>query len=132
MCDLDAPIVDCMPPHDSVIRLERVSPRMLQPIPHSLNGHADLVRCVCPLLGGKLASCSDDKSIRIWDMGVKRCIEVLKGHTFYVYAICSLPGMRLVSGSGDRTVRIWDLMELGDAKVLQGHAGPVYCISNIV
>jgi hypothetical protein len=59
--------------------------------------------------GARLASGSNDTSIRLWDVASGEPADVLRGHSDYVFSLAFLPdGSALVSGSGDSTVRVWD------------------------
>ncbi|PNS18093.1 U3 small nucleolar RNA-associated protein 15 [Sphaceloma murrayae] len=56
-------------------------------------------------------SCSDDGSVRIWDLPTEDSVGQFYGHTDYVRSGAYLEGAGgkvLVSGSYDRTVRVWD------------------------
>ncbi|KAF4550527.1 UTP15-like protein [Elsinoe fawcettii] len=56
-------------------------------------------------------SCSDDTTVRIWDLPTEDSIGSFYGHTDYVRSGTYLEGAGgkvLVSGSYDRTVRVWD------------------------
>ena len=58
--------------------------------------------------GSRIASGSDDKTVRVWDVATKECVATLEGHTDNVMAVCSLgDGLRIASGSSDKTVRVW-------------------------
>jgi WD40 repeat protein len=47
-----------------------------------LTGHTQIVLSVCELVDGRLASGSDDNTIRIWDLSKGgECVQTLTGHT---------------------------------------------------
>ena len=57
-----------------------------------------------------MASGSDDKTIKLWNLESGAQIKELKGHSYYVYSVTfSLDGKTLVSGSWDKTIKIWNL-----------------------
>ncbi|KOP22882.1 hypothetical protein AMR41_28770 [Hapalosiphon sp. MRB220] len=59
--------------------------------------------------GQMIASASDDKTIKLWDVYRRKEIAVLKGHTKAVTSVsfCS-DGQTLISGSKDKTIRLWE------------------------
>ena len=64
--------------------------------------------------GTRLASGSNDTTIRIWSVETGESLLELRGHTSYVFdLVFSADGTRLFSASGDRTVRMWESARLG-------------------
>jgi WD40 repeat protein len=60
--------------------------------------------------GTKLASGSDDKTIKIWDLKTKSVEATLESDASSVNSVHFSPdGTKLASGNGDRTIKIWDL-----------------------
>jgi WD40 repeat protein len=74
-----------------------------------------------------LASASDDKTIRLWELPLGKAIGILKGHTHFVHAVAFHPqdGRILVSGSRDRTLKRWHLRELYFGGKGRGHEAEV-------
>jgi WD40 repeat protein len=55
-------------------------------------------------------SCSDDKTVRLWEVESGRCLRVLEGHTGEVRSVAWGPdGKRALSGAEDKTVRLWEV-----------------------
>jgi len=77
----------------------------------ALAGHTGPVRSVAYQPDGtRLATASDDRTVRIWDPATGEHLHTLAGHTGPVLAVAYQPdGTRLATASDDRTVRIWDL-----------------------
>ncbi len=58
---------------------------------------------------GLLASGSFDKTVRLWNVAARTCVEVLHGHSGYVGALAALPDGRLASGDKHGEIRMWEL-----------------------
>jgi WD40 repeat protein len=78
---------------------------------------------------GRLASGSDDNTIRLWDPDSGACERVFKGHQGSVNALAVLGDGRLASGSDDHTIRLWDPASGACERVFQGHQGWVRALA---
>ncbi|MEG4584108.1 protein kinase [Microcoleus sp. MOSTC5] len=76
-----------------------------------LHGHSDSVNAVViNPQGNILASASDDKTIKLWDLQTGEFIHTFFGHSARVDAVAISPdGRMMVSGSFDRKVIEWKL-----------------------
>ena len=83
------------------------------------------------LPNGNLISCTQDKTIKVWDLTGGECMKKLKGHSDWVLCLLLLINGQLASGSEDNTIKIWD-MESGECvKTLQGHSNGVWRLQQL-
>ncbi|MBD3886362.1 NACHT domain-containing protein [Phormidium tenue FACHB-886] len=76
-----------------------------------------------------LASGSDDRLVRLWDIDTGECLTALVGHTSMVFTVSFSPdGMLLASGSDDRLIKLWDVCSGAGLKTLKGHTGVVWSV----
>lgn len=76
--------------------------------------------------GTRLATGSDDKTVRLWAAATGGCLAVMAGHGGLVTACTfSADGSRLVSASYDGTLRLWSLEEQSCLGIAAGHTAPV-------
>src|SRR4029077_8429742 len=66
------------------------------------------VTALAILQDGRLASGSEDKTIRLWNPVTGRETARLEGHDLGVTALTVWSYKDLISGSDDQTIRIWD------------------------
>ncbi len=71
-------------------------------------GHTGRINSICRMRDGKIASASDDTTVRVWNSRTGEPLFIGKGHTFKVSEVCMLPNGNLVSVSADSTMRVWD------------------------
>jgi F-box/WD-40 domain protein MET30 len=81
-----------------------------------------------------IASCSIDKTIRLWNVITGECISVLEGHTDKVVSVMFLKKSHisfskplLISGSY-RELFLWDLKEKKKDINLYGHKEYIWCM----
>ena len=105
--------------------------------------HDDSIYTLARCPGGRLASASYDRAIKIWaanrrcrdgGAGWWACERVLAGHRCLITALAVLPGGRggagtLFSASLDRTVRAWRLADGAPRAAPAGHAAAVYALA---
>ena len=95
----------------------------------TLKGHTDFITNII-IYEDKLISCSDDKTIKIWNLKDFSKGEVtLEGHTDWVRNIITY-GDKLISCSDDTTIKIWNLKDFSKGETtLKGHTNG---INNII
>lgn len=80
--------------------------------------------------GQTLATCSHDKTTKIWELSTGKLLRTLKGHSGWVRSVAFSPdGETIASSSEDKTIQIWQLSTGKLLHTLTGHSGPVYAIS---
>eukprot|EP00760_Papus_ankaliazontas_P002040 PhM_4_TR10803/c0_g1_i1/m.52610/K14855/RSA4, NLE1; ribosome assembly protein 4 len=93
-----------------------------------MHGHQDLVfNVMFSPDGTTIASCSQDKSIKLWRARDGKYIESLRNHVGSVYHVTwALDSRLLISASKDTTVKLWEVSTGRMICDLPGHADEVY------
>jgi WD40 repeat protein len=94
-------------------------------------GHLESVNSVAVTANGRIAiSCSNDKTLRLWDLEAGKEIRRLEGHKRGITAIMVMPnGRRALSDSYDGTLRLWDLETGQQIRCIERPTGSVYAVS---
>ena len=92
----------------------------------TIEAHQGWVRALTVSPDGKtLASCGNDRLVRLWSVSDGRLLRELAGHASHVYNVAFHPdGQTLASGDLKGVVRLWDLTTGGAVRDLDG--SPLY------
>ncbi|XP_015785603.1 TAF5-like RNA polymerase II p300/CBP-associated factor-associated factor 65 kDa subunit 5L [Tetranychus urticae] len=87
-----------------------------------LRGHYGPVYGLNFVANSHLISCSEDTTIRLWDLNSCKNKFVYSGHLYPVWCIDSSPlELYFVSGSRDTTARLWNYERLHPIRIFAGH-----------
>lgn len=82
-----------------------------KPFVKALSGHADGVYAMAkdPHNLSRLASCSADGELRIWNISNGETVWKTRGHAGFVRSVCFSPlDGRLISAGDDKMIRVWN------------------------
>lgn len=97
----------------------------------AFQGHVNEVNAVkYDRVSGLLASCSDDRTLKVWSLDKEKPVFDVVAHDKEIYTIRWSPaGHYLASASFDHSVKIWDLQRNTCARQLQKHSESVYTVA---
>ncbi|WP_026100101.1 serine/threonine-protein kinase [Fortiea contorta] len=99
--------------------------------PSTLKGHASDVNSVAFAPDGvTLASGSDDKTIKLWNLANNQEIRTLKGHSQWIWTVAFSPdGQTLASGSADKTIKLWNVSSGKEIRTLAGNGDGITSVA---
>jgi len=97
----------------------------------TLEGHSGTVLSVAFSHDStRIASASDDRTVKIWDASSGKHLQTLEGHSDWVMSVAfSHDSTRIASASVDRTVKIWDASSGKHLQTLEGHSNLVLSVA---
>ncbi|KAF1952617.1 hypothetical protein CC80DRAFT_422011, partial [Byssothecium circinans] len=97
----------------------------------TLEGHSDSVRSVAFSHDStRIASASDDSTVKIWDASSGKHLQTLEGHSGWVWSVAfSHDSTRIALALYDSTVKIWDASSGKHLQTLKGHSGKVCSVA---
>ncbi len=94
----------------------------------SFHGHLSSVNCIILFTNTQLISCSDDKSIKIWDIEETGCLNTLLGHEAEVENLIQIDNEKILSTSKDDTMKFWNILESTCIKTLPFSSNGLTCL----
>ncbi len=96
-----------------------------------LEGHTNrITELVFSSDGKTLASASEDRMIRLWDVAKGTHKHTLSGHNSYIHSIAFSPdGSTLASGSQNGKIRLWNATTGQYRVTLEGHQSYIYSLA---
>jgi WD40 repeat protein len=115
-------------PKSEALPAERL-PRRLKLALHEAHTHG--VNCVAFSPNGRrLASASDDGTIKLWDISSAQCLYTLQGGGGLVLSVAfSSDGTLLACANRSGTIKLWDIASAQIFRTLQGHEGSVESVA---
>ncbi|RNA17804.1 hypothetical protein BpHYR1_016202 [Brachionus plicatilis] len=94
-----------------------------------LTGHSEKVYSIAVLKNGDLASGSEDRTIKIWNINNGSLKMTLSGHLGKVFSLAVLINGDLASGSADKTIKIWNTNNGVSKITLNGHSDWIWSLA---
>jgi WD40 repeat protein len=98
----------------------------------SLNsGHTDCVRSLAALNSNEFLSCSNDNTIKRWNVSSVRCLQTYEGHTNFVYDLTVISPELFASASEDRSLRLWSINKSESIQTIRLPTPTAWCVCTL-
>lgn len=117
---------------DKLVKLWQVDTNKMQlGIGGTLSGHRRGVGDVkFAKSSHKLASCSGDMTIKIWNISEKTCLQTISGHTCAVFRVLFVRNdSQLVSADSAGIIKIWTIKTADCETSVDGHTDKIWSLS---
>jgi mono/diheme cytochrome c family protein len=114
-----------------LLAMQASQPAKVRPLVQAaFQGHSGTINAIAFAPDSqRVATGSDDRTVRIWDVGDGKSLGCLTSSA-EVYAVAfSADGTLLLSAGSDRLVRLWDVRAGSELRTLRGHTAPVRCVA---
>jgi WD40 repeat protein len=88
--------------------------------PETMSGHSKSINSLVLMNENKLASGSEDKTIKIWDIQKRLCISTITGNYERIQSLLKINENTLAAGS-QRTIRVFNIDNKKELFNLEGH-----------
>jgi len=94
-------------------------------------GHSDCVRSLAVINGVEFLSCSNDYTIKRWNLNSPRSVQTYEGHTSFVYSVSIISAQQFASVSEDRSVRVWSINQSESLQTIRLPATTVWSVCSL-
>ena len=76
-------------------------------------------------------SCSNDYTIKRWNLNSVRCLQTYEGHTSFVYNITIISPEQFASASEDRSIRVWSINKSESIQTIRLPTPTTWCVCTL-
>lgn len=80
---------------------------------------------------GELIGCSGDRTIKVWNLDLEKCVKIMSGHEGYVNCLDLTETGEILSGSESGEIKIWSLSTGDCLGTLKQNNSPIKSIKSL-